>query len=362
MGTLSGISRFRRAGGGANGMCVAGILACLLTLLGSVAGVAAAGAEQSGGSPPKPIEASLIIPAGQEPVHVGQEVTVRIILRNTTSGPLMVLDWEKYGLRGQEYILTFGVTIEDYPGQGQESGVMKGVGRFGGPYLKTWFRALPPGETVVERSFTPMLPGTAHLRGGLECWTDKYGNWGEEPNRWPNGWVGHAYGYATIKVASDLPAETRHRYDNYRRTLQDSAISPEEKLKILAEVAGEKHYFAARFIRETYDAAEPGRVKEAALRHLVDLAMFGTAYESFPLLVKVMEQDDAPQDIRLTLLGWIGKVLVRGYQELAEQAFHRYPEPLQEEARQAIQRLAQDRNPFVAAKAQEVIKSLEAKK
>ncbi len=44
----------------------------------------AAGAEQSGGIPPKPIEASLIVTTGQEPVHVGQEVTARIILRNTT--------------------------------------------------------------------------------------------------------------------------------------------------------------------------------------------------------------------------------------------------------------------------------------
>jgi hypothetical protein len=240
---------------------------------------------------------------------------------------------------------------------------MKGVGRFGGPYLKTWFRALPPGETVVERSFTPMLPGTAHLRGGLECWTDTYGHWGGESKRWPNGWVGYAYGYATVKVASDLPAETRQRYDNHRRTLQDPATSPEDKLKTLAEVAGEKHYFAARFIRETYDVAEPGRVKEAALRHLLDLAKFGTAYESFPLLVKVMEQENAPQDIRLTLLGWIGEVLARqGYQRLAEQAFHRYPEPLQEEARQTIQRLGQDRNPFVAARAREVLKALEPEK
>jgi len=322
----------------------------------------AAGAEQSGGSPPKPIEASLIIPAGEEPVHVGQEVTARITLRNTTSGPLMVLDWEKYAPRRQKYILPFQVTIEDYPGQGRGTRGMRGGGRISGPYPETWFRALPPGETVVERSFTPMLPGTAHLKGGLKCWTDKYGDWGEEPKRWPNGWVGYAYGHATVKVASDLPAEARQRYDKYRRTLQDSEAPAEEKLKALAEVAGEKHYFAARFIRETYDAAEPGRVKEAALRHLVDLAMFGTAYESFPLLVKVMEQDDTPQDVRLTLLGWIGEVLARkGYQGLAEQAIHLYPEPLQEEARQTIQRLAQDRNPFVVAKAQEVLKRLEAK-
>ena len=323
----------------------------------------AAGAEQQEGIPPKPIEASLIVTTGQEPVHVGQEVTVRIILRNTTSGPLMVLDWEKYGLRGQKYILTLEVTIEDYPCQGRKSDAGRVGGRISGPYLETWFRALAPGETVVERSFTPMLPGTAHLKGGLQCWTDKYGFGAEERKRWPNGWVGWAYGHATVKVASDLPAETRQRYDNYRRTLQDPEAPAEEKLKALAQVAGEKHYFAARFIRETYDAAEPGRVKEAALRHLVDLAMFGTAYESFPLLVKVMEQEDAPQDIRLTLLGWIGEVLARkGYQGLAEQAFHRYSEPLLEEARQAIGRLAQGRNPFVAAKAQEVLKALKAKK
>ena len=323
----------------------------------------AAGAEQSGRIPPKPIEASITIPADQEPAHVGQEVTARIILRNTTSGPLMVLDWEKYGLRGQKYILPFEVRINDYPGEGRGTRGMRGGGMISGPYLESWFRALPPGETVVERSFTPMLPGTAHLRGGLECWTDKYGNWGEEPKRWPNGWVGYAYGHATVKVASDLPAETRQRYDKYRRTLQDPEAPAEEKLKALAQVAGEKHYFAARFVRETYDAAEPGRAKEAALRHLVDLAMFGTAYESFPLLVKVMEQDDAPQDIRLTLLGWIGEILVRqGYQRLAEQAIHQYPAPFQEEARQAIKSLAQDRNPFVAAKAQEVLKALDAKK
>jgi hypothetical protein len=153
------------------------------------------------------------------------------------------------------------------------------------------------------------------------------------------------------------------RYEEHRAEIERPTVPVEKKLEILAEVAGEKHYFAARFIRETYDVAEPGRVKEAALRHLLDLAKFGTAYESFPLLVKVMEQENAPQDIRLTLLGWIGEVLARqGYQRLAEQAFHRYPEPLQEEARQTIQRLGQDRNPFVAARAREVLKALEPEK
>jgi hypothetical protein len=340
----------------------------VILVLGVAAGCApsAAGAEQPQETPPKPIEVSVVVDE-QDGVFVGRTVPVRVVVRNTTAGPLMVLDWEKLpSLRDD--MVPLRVTIWDYPGQNRPRGGRgTTAGFFGSTWTKDHYRALPPGETVIERSFVPMLPGRARIRGDF-CnshnifYTFPENRTREKEVKWENAWVGRAFDTTDVSVADRQSAEDQERYDGYRLTLQDPATSADEKLKILAEVAGEKHYFAARFIRETYDAAEPGRVKEAALRHLVDLAMFGTAYESFPLLVKVMEQDDAPQNIRLTLLEWIGKVLARGYQELAEQAFHRYPEPLQEEARQAIGRLAQGRNPLVAAKAQEVLKRLEAKK
>jgi len=325
----------------------------------------AAGAGQTRENPPKPIEISVVLNE-QDGVFVGRTLPVHVVVRNTTAGPLMVLDWEKLSPPSRDQMVSLQIRVWDYPGQNRPQG---GIGTTAGFFASTWtkdhYRALPPGETVIELSFTPMLPGRARIRGDF-CnshnifWYESAPREVEE-GKWENGWVGRAFDTINVSVADRLSAEDQERYDGYRRTLQDPETSADEKLKTLAEVAGEKHYFAARFIRETYDDAEPGRVKEAALRHLVDLAMFGTAYESFPLLVKVMEQEDAPQDIRLTLLEWIGKVLARGYQELAEQAFHRYPEPLQEEARQAIKNLAQDRNPFVAAKAQEVLKRLEAK-
>ncbi|MGB2614458.1 MAG: hypothetical protein WBD63_01090 [Phycisphaerae bacterium] len=284
-------------------------------------------------------------------VYVGKPLHLKVILHNTTDKSLLIQDWEKC-----LHVINLRLDTKDYPGQ---SGGRWGPIGFGRPRLwRGGLRSLPPGETVVERSITPMIPGDLRIAVQVWCPANVLGETKEEKA----SWQGKAQDHMGVFISAEMSAEMKTRHEDCRAEIERPTVPVEKKLEILAAVAEEKHYFAARFIRETYDAAEPGRVKEAALRHLVDLAMFGTAYESFPLLVKVMEQDDAPQDIRLTLLGWIGEILARqGYQGLAEQAIHLYPAPLQEEARQAIQRLAQDRNPFVAAKAQEVLKRLEGK-
>ena len=299
----------------------------------------------------------------QAGVYVGKPLHLKVILHNTTDKPLLIQDWEKC-----PHVITLQMATKDYPGR---SGVSWGPIGFGRTLVgRGVLKSLPPGETVVERFITfsgntivertviPMIPGDVRIAVQVWCPANVLGETKEEKA----SWQGKAQDHMGVFISAEMSAEMKTRYEEYRAEIERPTVSVKKELEILVAVAEEKHYFAARFIRETYDAAEPGRVKEAALRHLVDLAMFGTAYESFPVLVKVMEQEDAPQDIRLTLLGWIGEVLARqGYQGLAEQAFHRYPEPLQEEARQAIQRLAQDRNPFVAAKAQEVLTRLEAK-
>ena len=316
----------------------------------------AAGAKQPQETPPKPIEVSVVVD-DQDGVYVGRTVTVHVVVRNTTAGPLMVLDWEKLSPPSRDQMVSLQVRVWDYPGQNSPLGGRGSAGFFASTWTKDHYRALPPGETVIERSFVPMLPGRARIRGDFCNSHNTF--WPAHPRekevKWGNAWVGRAFDTTAVSVADRLAAEDQERYAGYRLTLQDPATSPEEKLKALAEVAGEKHYFAARFVRETYDAAEPGRVKEAALRHLVDLAMFGTAYESFPLLVKVMADEKTPPEIRKTLIGWMGDVLARGgRQNLAEQAFHQYPEPLQQEARQAVQRLARDRDPAISAQAREV--------
>ena len=336
----------------------------ILAILVTCGLTARAGAQKT---PPKPIEVSVVVDE-QDGVYVGRSVPVRVVVRNTTAGPLMVLDWEKLSPPPRDQMVSLQIRVWDYPGQNRPQG---GIGTTAGFFASTWtkdhYRALPPGETVIELSFTPMLPGRARIRGDF-CnshnifWYESAPREVEE-GKWENGRVGRAFDTINVSVADRLSAEDQERYDGYRRTLQDPETSADEKLKTLAEVAGEKHYFAARFIREAYDAAEPGRVKEAALRHLVDLAVFGTAYESFSLLVEVMADERTPQEIRKTLMKWMGDVLARrGRQNLADQAYHEYPEPLQQAARQAIQRLVQDQNPSIAAKAQEVLKAVEAKK
>jgi len=322
-----------------------------------------AGAEQPQEHPPKPIEVSVVVD-DQDGVYVGQTVSVRVVVRNTTAGPLMVLDWEKLSPSTRNLMVPLQVTAMDYPGQNKPRSIMGGgAGFFASTWSKDHYRALPPGETVIERSFAPMLPGRARIRASFRnshnaFWESRTLREIKEVN-WENGWVGSAFDTTAVSVADRLAAEDQERYAGYRRTLQDPSTFPEEKLKVLSEVVAERHYFAARFIRDAYEAFEPGPVKEAALEHLVDLAQFGTAYESFPLLVEVMADEKTPQEIRKTLIGWMGDVLARGgRQNLAGQAFHQYPEPLQQEARQAIKLLARDRNPLIAAKAREVLKRL----
>jgi len=295
---------------------------------------------------------SLEMGAAPPEMHVGDAIPLKIILDNKTPGPLLLQDWDTC-----LHVINFAIDVVNYPGYTSHGLSAFGFGRC--QLSKERLRPIPPGPTTVDKTVVPMIPGD--FRIGVQIWCPER-LLGSEYRSNESVWNGQISSQLKVKVSAEMPDNMKDRYEQLRKRLLAADVRREDQLSILSEVAAEKHYFAAHFVRETYDAADPGRVKEAALRHLVELAQFGTAYESFPLLVKVMEQDDTPQDVRLTLLEWIGKVLARGYQELAEQAFHRYSEPLQEEARKAIGRLAQGRNPLVAAKAQEVLKRLEAKK
>jgi len=285
-------------------------------------------------------------------VYVGTPLRLKVILHNTTDKPLLIQDWDK-----GPHVLILSVCTKDYPGQSGGSWGPIGFGRprVAMPRLGPILRPLPSGETLVERSVTPMIPG--RVRIAVQVWCPPRKFWQEKGVE--NVWNGRVYGETVVVVPTQMAPEMKERYAGLRKELEDAQVGAERKIKILAEMAADRHYFAAHFIRDAYETLEPGRVKEAALEHLVDLAQFGTAYESFPLLVEVMADEKTPQETRKTLIGWMGDVLARGgRQNLAGQAFHQYPEPLQQEVRQAIKLLARDRNPLIAAKAREVLKRL----
>ena len=297
-------------------------------------------------------------------VYVGKPLHLKVILHNTTDKPLLIQDWQKC-----PHVITLQMATKDYPGQSGGSWGPIGFGR-----TLVWrggLRSLPPGETVVERfitlagntvverSITPMIPGDVRIAVQVWCPANALGETKEEKA----SWQGKTRGYTEVLVSSEMSSEMAARFEMWKKKLNDPEATEEEQLKILADAAAEKHYFAAHFIRDACGTLPPGPVREAAIKHLVGLAKFGTAYESFPFLLEVMGDDKTPQETREDLLGWVGEILKdHGHKYLAGQAWHHYPEPLLKQAKDLVEQLAKDRNPYVAAKAREVLKALEEKK
>jgi len=154
------------------------------------------------------------------------------------------------------------------------------------------------------------------------------------------------------------------RYDQAADTLADPKVELKVRLAFLDEIAAEQHLFAARFVAKTWKDNTDPAIKAAALNKLLDLLQFGTAYESLPDMVKLLKDEDTPAEIRKRIFDIIGKMWLAGGLpgfRIGGLAGYRLPEDILKEIVALVKSLSTGKDPYLAAKAREILKTIEAK-
>ena len=311
------------------------------------------------------------------PLCPGEPVALRIVLHNATGGAVMIPDWEHF-----TEMVTVRVRLTNIPGlpgaPAEEPATP--AGWQGGPFQQRDFWPLPPGDTVILRSVTPMAPGTMHVAVQVDSPSDIYRSLIDAKDyRIEKAWKGRLAATLTADVpAAESPA-MKARYDLARLRLGDPLVPADQKGRILAHVAWEKHTLAARFLREQCDAPLPtsritsphppqsrtalpaGPMRDAAIGYLLDLAKSGPGYEHTAFLLAALNDPNVGQLARENLLTWVAETLAaRGRATVGDQAQYVWPDALLKDARDQIGRLTKDRNPYFAAKARETLLQLVA--
>jgi hypothetical protein len=334
-----------------------------VVLMGAAAlSLAAAPAAPTAKAAPEPVTISVALEHPDKPAYVGEPLALRVAIKNNTGKPLMVPDWTHF-----ESELMAHVDVTEYPGGGDKkpATVYGSSWNPSGTMMKSDYMELPPGETVVSRTVTPMLPGKADivviLDGPTQTWVS--GTDGVE-RKWENGWTGKATGSLPLTLPAEMSPEMNKRYEEARRQLDDPIIPSDQKGRLLAAIGEEKHYFAARFIRDFTEKQPPGPTRDGAIWQLLKLARVGTAYESIPLLLGWMTDEGTNQEFRVAIMDWAVERLTESVQRpftyIGFQAWYYWPETLQKQAREALQKLTKDSNPYLAAHAEDAIRKLPA--
>ena len=303
--------------------------------------------------PPDPLSVSVARERPDAAVCAGEPVALKITLHSSAPGPMALPDWEHFPL------VDVKARITDYPsarGEGQDApSEWKG-----GPFQKSDFRQLPQGATDVLRTVTPLMPGKMHLTITVASDANSYQSLTDGKTvRVASAWTGRVYAHLMIDVQAAPSAAMKARYDEYRERLADPLVPGEQKGWLMVKVAGEKHYFAARFLRETAEGLKPGPMRDAAIGCLTDLAKFGTGCEAVPLLVQAMNDQNVAQPTRENLLAWAAEALAaKGRVHIDDQAWYVWPEALRKSARDAIVEMTKDRNPYLGSRAKDALRRL----
>jgi len=321
----------------------------MCALLGAV--ILAAGPDW----PPDPLSVSVARDQPDVPVYAGEPVALRITLHNAAPGPMMLPDWEHFP------VIDVRAKIADYPGARGEGQDTPGEWK-GGPFQKSDFRPLAPGETAVVRAVTPLLPGKMQVTVTVLSEGNSYQSLADGKTvKVDNAWTGRVVAHLAVDVPATLSPAAKARYDAVREQLADPLAPAEQKGRLLVKVAAEKHYFAARFLRETTEGMKPGPMRDAAIGCLTDLAKFGAGYEAVPLLVQALNDPNVAQLTRENLLVWVADALAaKGRVHIDDQAWYVWPEALRQSAREAVEQMTKDRNPYLGAKAKEALRRLAA--
>ncbi|MCX5675367.1 MAG: hypothetical protein NTX87_10215 [Planctomycetota bacterium] len=316
----------------------------------------AAAGQASAKTPAGLITISVARDQADAPVRAGEPLAIRITLRNATPGPLMVPDWEHFAEE-----IDVRVSITGYPGEHGNEAAAAAAPWPGVPFQRGDFRELPPGETTVVRTVTPLLPGKARITVAFESPSDTYLALTDgKPVRMETAWTGHIDAAIDVDVPPEMSAEMKKRYNEMRERLADPLVPGEQRGRLLAIVADEKHYFAARFVQEMSKSLPAGAMRDAALWQLAKLAKAGAGYEGIPALLDAMTDANVEQTLRVALLEWAALSLTqKGRLPIAEQAIYVWPDDLLKRAREQMKRLTEDSNPYFAAKAKELLRRAE---
>ena len=345
--TNSETGRARRVGRPAAQSCVV-VLAALLAGSAALAEDAARPASQA-------LTISVARGQPEAPGYAGEPLALRITLTNTTAKPLTVPDWNHFADE-----VSIRVTITGYPGENGKQEEAAATWE-GGPFQRGDFRQLAPGKTVIERTVVPMLPGKARITVGFHGPSDTYMALTDgKPVKQATAWVGHLYSSIEADVPAEMSPEMTKRFDEVRERLADPLMPAEQKGRLLAIMADEKNHFAARFIAEHRLSLPPGPMRDAALWQLLKLAKLGAAYKWIDLVLEGMNDPNVEQSIRVAILEWAADALAqKGRFPILDQAFYQWPDDLLKRGREQMKRATEDHNPYLAAKAKELLKRVE---
>ncbi|MBM4018895.1 MAG: hypothetical protein FJ288_11295 [Planctomycetes bacterium] len=343
---LSGTEFARRVIHFARGLAALGVL-----------GTAIAQAAWAAEAPPARIAIAVALEQPGAAARAGEPLALRITLRNATDKPLAVPDWDHFAEALSVRVHVAGCPGENGNAEGPAPAAWEGV-----PFQRRDFRGLAPGETAVSRSIVPLVPGKARLTVGLHGPSDTYRALTDgKPVRLQNAWTGDIYASMNVEVSAEMSPEMQRRYGEVRERLADLLVPAEQKGRLLATVADEGHYHAATFLRDVRPALPAGPMQDAALWQLLRLAKAGAGYEAVPLVLDAMTDAGAEQTIRVAILEWAAESLAQGGRlPIGDQALYVWPDEVLNRARGQLQHAAGDRNPFLAARAKELLRGLDA--
>ena len=171
-------------------------------------------------------------------------------------------------------------------------------------------------------------------------------------------WSGWTLAEMPLVISDEISPGMKQQYDRVRALLAAPDRPDQEKLKALAEVAGQKHLFAARFVREIWQGKASPAIKAAALEHMASLLELGTAYESLGDLLDVLADESAPAPIRrriLAVMPDLKLVYPNPGLRVEDQGYYELPAALCDKAMQAIRAVSKGRDPFLAVEARKVL-------
>jgi len=334
------------------------------TAAAATATVTAPGVSAPAVAAPPEITVTVSREAPTEPLYVGEPVTLKIVLHNGGSSPVLVPDWDHFA-----DMVAATVRVSGTPGLGGGPAAAAGAPPAPAPWTgavfqKSDFRPLPPGDTAILRTFVPMLCGKADITVGVRAPSDSYLSLADGKTvRMADAWTGEAAASLTLNISdAESPALKAHLAD-VRAQLADRLVPADEKGRLLADVAAEQSYPATRFLRTVYDELPAGPLRDMTLGQILRLARVGTAYESVPALLKAMNDPKTNQQVRVGILDWTAEALAAGGKmNLADQGEYIWSADLQKDARAAVEQARSDRNPYLAARARDALRAVDAAK
>ena len=294
--------------------------------------------------------------------HVGDVVKLESCLENSGKEPVLLPVASK-----QTWFWLIRVT--GYPGQSSTVHYDWAICGYA-TLVEGEFKHLRPGEKTEPVTYTStfLLPGRARVEGRFVSGPASCLGWSRDKQGRlidqvivpiPEMWRGSASAHTDVEVSSGMADEMNRKFSEATAMLRDKGVATEKKLQSLAAIGAEKHYFAARFVWDTWKTTN-AEIKSAAFDHLLSLLKFGTAYEALPDVLKVLQDEHVNDELKGRILDVLSGMRLKGKTpgiNIADQAFYRIPEPLLKEVLGVLKRISESDDAKLAAKAKAILES-----